>query len=76
MPAVKPLNNEKVTVQLQDPGQDADFSLIGFSTEIVPAQINVFARLRYRENLNMSKLIACPSAFLGTSLPSRAFLKT
>ena len=44
MPAAKPLNNEKVTVQLQDPGQDADFFLIGFSREIAPAVINVTVR--------------------------------
>ena len=44
MPAAKPLNNEKVTVQLQDPGQDADFFLIGFSREIAPVLINVTVR--------------------------------
>ena len=44
MPAAKPLNNEKVTVQLQDPGQDADFFLIGFAREIAPAVINVTVR--------------------------------
>jgi hypothetical protein len=44
MPAAKPLNNEKVTVQLQDPGQDADFFLIGFAREIAPAVINVAVR--------------------------------
>ena len=44
MPAAKPLNNEKVTVQLQDPGQDADFFLIGFSSEIAPALINFTVR--------------------------------
>lgn len=44
MPAAKPLNNEKVTVQLQDPGQDADFFLIGFSSEIAPALINITVR--------------------------------
>jgi Dolichyl-phosphate-mannose-protein mannosyltransferase len=41
MPAAKPLNSEKVIVKLQDPAQDADFFLIGFSREIVPALFNV-----------------------------------
>ncbi len=40
MPAAKPLNSEKVTVQLQDPGGDADFFLVGFPTEVGPEQIN------------------------------------
>ena len=44
MPAAKPLNNERVMVQLQDPGQDADFFLIGFTREIAPALINVTVR--------------------------------
>jgi hypothetical protein len=39
MPAAKPLNSE-VTVQLQDPGGDADFFLVGFPTEVGPEQIN------------------------------------
>jgi Dolichyl-phosphate-mannose-protein mannosyltransferase len=40
MPAAKPLTSEKVAVQLQNPGQDADFFLIGVPTEIGPAQMN------------------------------------
>jgi hypothetical protein len=39
MPGAKPLNSEKVAVRLQDAGQNADFFLIGFPTEIGPAQI-------------------------------------
>ena len=44
MPAVKPLNSEKVTVQLQDPGENADYFLVGFPTQLGPAQINATVR--------------------------------
>src|SRR6267143_3067875 len=44
MPAAKALNNEKVTVQLQDPGENADFLLVGFPTEAAPALINATVR--------------------------------
>jgi hypothetical protein len=44
MPAAKPLNSEKVVVQLQDAGEDADFFLVGFPTQIGPAQINAIVR--------------------------------
>ena len=40
MPAAKPLNSGKVVVQLQDAGEDADYFLVGFPTQIGPAQIN------------------------------------
>ncbi len=40
MPAAKPLTSEKVAVHLQNPGQDADFFLIGLPTQIEPAQMN------------------------------------
>jgi Dolichyl-phosphate-mannose-protein mannosyltransferase len=40
MPAAKPLTSEKVAVQLQNPGQDADFLLVGLPTQIEPAQMN------------------------------------
>jgi hypothetical protein len=40
MPAAKPLTSDKVVVQLQDPGEDADFFLVGFSTQIGPPLIN------------------------------------
>jgi hypothetical protein len=40
MPAAKPLSSQKIMVQLQEsPGQNADFFLVGFSTEIGPAEI-------------------------------------
>jgi len=44
MPAAKPLTSEKVTVQLRNPGQDADLFLIGLPTQIEPAQINAIVR--------------------------------
>ncbi len=44
MPAAKPLNSEEVEVRLQDPGQDADFFLVGFPTQVSPAQLNATVR--------------------------------
>src|SRR5436190_7657476 len=40
MPAANPLNSEKVVVQLQDAGEDADFFLVGFSTQVGPPLVN------------------------------------
>ncbi|PYL23346.1 MAG: hypothetical protein DMF37_10065 [Verrucomicrobia bacterium] len=40
MPAAKPLISEKVAVQLQDSGQDADFFLVGFASQIERAKVN------------------------------------
>ena len=44
MPAAKPLSSEKVVVQLQDAGEDADFFLVGFPTQITPALVNATVR--------------------------------
>jgi len=44
MPAVKPLSSQKVTIQLQDAQQDADFLLVGFARQINSAQINATIR--------------------------------
>jgi hypothetical protein len=44
MPVAKPLSGQKVTVQLQDPGEDADFLLVGFARQISPPQINAIVR--------------------------------
>jgi hypothetical protein len=44
MPAAKPLNSEKVVVQLQDASEDADFFLVGFPTQIGPPLINATIR--------------------------------
>jgi hypothetical protein len=38
------LSSEKLTIQLQDAGQDADFLLIGFARQISSAQINATVR--------------------------------
>jgi Dolichyl-phosphate-mannose-protein mannosyltransferase len=44
MPAAKPLNSERVTIQLQEPGEEADFLLVGFARQISSAQINATVR--------------------------------
>ena len=44
MPAAKPLNSQRVAVQLQDPGQDADFFLVGFPSQITPAKVDATVR--------------------------------
>jgi Dolichyl-phosphate-mannose-protein mannosyltransferase len=44
MPAAKPLNSERVAVQLQDPGRDADFFLVGFPSQITPAKVHATVR--------------------------------
>jgi hypothetical protein len=44
MPAVKPLNSERVTIQLQDAEQDADFLLLGLARQLRPEQINAIVR--------------------------------
>jgi len=44
MPAAEPLESDKVIVQLQDPGQKADFFLIGFTGPIDPARLNATVR--------------------------------
>ncbi|PYL60691.1 MAG: hypothetical protein DMF24_09420 [Verrucomicrobia bacterium] len=44
MPAAKPLVSDKVAVRLQNPGQDADFLLIGLPTQIEAAQMNAIVR--------------------------------
>ena len=42
--AADPLKRDKVIVQLQDPGQKADFFLVGFTGQIDPAQMNATIR--------------------------------
>jgi len=44
MPAAQSLNSERVAVRVQDAGQNADFLLVGFPTEIDPAQISATVR--------------------------------
>jgi len=45
MPAVEPLKSEKVIVQLQGPGQKADFFLVGFTGQIESAWMNATIRM-------------------------------
>src|SRR5213080_1051826 len=44
MPAARPLKSEKVAVELQEPGQNADFFLVGFPIQLAPAQISAAVR--------------------------------
>src|SRR5262245_4887931 len=44
MPAAQSLNSERVAVRVQNTGQNADFLLVGFPTEIDPAQISATVR--------------------------------
>lgn len=44
MPAAKPLGGQKVTVELQDAGEDADFLLVGLVTQLSPAQLTAIVR--------------------------------
>ncbi len=44
MPGAKPLNTDKVVVQLQDAAEEADYFLVGLPTEISPVQINAIVR--------------------------------
>jgi len=41
MPAAAPLKSDKVTVQVQEPWQKADFFLVGFPSQPSMAQINL-----------------------------------
>jgi hypothetical protein len=57
MPAANPLNSEKVVVQLQDAGEDADFFLVGFATQIAPPllkatvqQVEARGKFRYAKS--------------------------
>ena len=57
MPAVEPLKSQRVTVQLQDPGQKADIFLAGFPVPINPAwsgtiisEIERQGRFRYEKS--------------------------
>lgn len=43
-PATEPLKSDKVTVHLQDAGENADFFLLGLPTEINPVQLNAAIR--------------------------------
>ena len=77
MPAAKPLTSDKVVVQLQDAGEDADYLLVGLPPKLIRRKsTQSFGRSKRRENLDMPKAIECRYGFLDTSLSSCAFLKT
>jgi hypothetical protein len=66
MPAAKPLNSEKVAVQLQDPGQSADFLLVGFPIEFTPAQIKATVReVEAQEKFKYAKSYRVPVKIFG-----------
>ena len=66
MPAANPLNSEKVVVQLQDAGEDADFFLVGFPTQIDPALLNATVqRVEARGKFRYAKSYRVPVRIFG-----------
>jgi Dolichyl-phosphate-mannose-protein mannosyltransferase len=66
MPAAKPLNSEKVVVQLQDVSEDADFFLVGFSTQIGLPLINATVkRIEAQGKFRYAKSYRVPVRILG-----------
>ncbi len=66
MPAAKPLNTEKVVVQLQDPGEDADFFLVGFPRQVGPALVNATVqRVEARGKFRYAKTYRVPVRIFG-----------
>jgi hypothetical protein len=66
MPAAESLTSQKVTVQLQDPGQDADFLLVGFPRQISPPQINAIVRqIERRGKFKYTKTYSVPIKIFG-----------
>jgi Dolichyl-phosphate-mannose-protein mannosyltransferase len=66
MPAANPLNSEKVVVQLQDAGEDADFFLVGFPTQIAPALLNATVqRVEARGKFRYAKSYRVPVRIFG-----------
>ena len=66
MPAVKPLNSGKVTVLLQNAGENVDFFLIGFTAQISPAQLKATVRrIEARGNFSYVKSYNVPVRIFG-----------
>jgi hypothetical protein len=66
MPAAKPLTSQKVTVQLQDAGQDADFLLVGLARQISPEQITAIVRqIERRGKFKYTKTYNVPVKIVG-----------
>ena len=74
MPAVDPLKSEKVTVQLQDPGQKADFFLVGLGAPIDSTQRDATIRnVEKQGNFKYERSYRnCPEVF-GREFPLSRF---
>lgn len=66
MPAARPLSSEKVVVKLQDPGQNADFFLLGCPRQIQPAVMNATVRqVEAQGNFKYERSYSVPVKILG-----------
>jgi hypothetical protein len=66
MPAVRPLNSGKVTVLLQNAGENVDFFLIGFPAQISPVRLKATVRwVEVRGNFRYVKSYNVPVQILG-----------
>jgi hypothetical protein len=65
-PAVEPLKNDRITVQLQDAGQNVDFFLVGFPREIGAGWRNAtVAKIETGSGLRYEKTYRVPVKILG-----------
>jgi hypothetical protein len=66
MPAAKPLHSKKVVIQLQDAGEDADFFLVGFPTQIGAALLSATVqRVEARGKFRYAKSYRVPVRIFG-----------
>lgn len=66
MPAARPLKSEKVAVQLQDPGKNADFFLFGFPSQIeTPLTIATVRRVEAQGKFKYEKSYTVPLMIFG-----------
>jgi hypothetical protein len=66
MSAARPLNSEKVAVQLQDPGQNADFFVVGFPSQVEPGEVNDMVRqVEAQGNFKYEKSYSVPVKIFG-----------
>jgi hypothetical protein len=69
MPAVDPLKSDKVVVQLQDTGQDADFFLVGFGEPIDSGLLDfVVKKVEAQGNFRYEKTYSVHPKILGREL--------
>jgi len=74
MPAVKPLNSEKVTVGLISLGENVDFFLIGYGRQISPAQLKAtVAWIEARGSFSSVKSYNMPLRIFGHELSLTRF---